>query len=118
MKFSVQLPERVKTVWSGELSIACCTEVNAPGVAPEQSMAAEFSVWANDRAEVRKSNRKTHNGLGPKEVVIVILTPLEPEIGDGVAEFFLQQPARLPVGSEGIIEEVLQKCHKKITIKR
>jgi hypothetical protein len=52
-------------------------ETNAPGVAPEQSMVAEFSFWANDRAEVRRSNRIAHSSLGPKELVIVILTSLK-----------------------------------------
>ena len=65
--FSVQLPVMVKTVWSGELKIACYIEVNAPGVAPEQSMVAEFSSWANDRMEAGRSNRIAHSSLGPKE---------------------------------------------------
>src|SRR6185437_11567929 len=72
---SVQLPARVKLVWSGELEIACSIEVKAPGVAPEQSMAAEFSVWANDRVEVERSNRRAHNTLGPKERSFMIFYP-------------------------------------------
>jgi hypothetical protein len=36
---------------------------------------------------------------------------------NGVAELSLQ-PAPCRLGSEGIIEEAIQKCHKKITLKR
>jgi hypothetical protein len=37
-------------------------------------------------------------------------------IGNGVAELSLQHPAPCRLGSEGIIEEAGQKCHKKITL--
>jgi hypothetical protein len=73
---SVQLPDTVKTVWSGEFKTACATEVNAPGVAPEQSMTAEFSVWAKDRVQVRRSNKKAHNTLGPKERSLMSVSSL------------------------------------------
>jgi len=63
---SLQLPVIVKTLWSGELKTAWVIEVNAPGVAPEQSMVAVFSVWANDTLESRSSNRQS-SSLGPQK---------------------------------------------------
>jgi hypothetical protein len=37
-------------------------------------MAAEFSVWANDKAGVKRSNKKAHNSLGPKERSLMIVS--------------------------------------------
>jgi len=59
-----------------------------------------------------------HNSFGTEVLVIVILTLLEIKIGNGVAELSLQHPAPCRLGSEGIIEDAVQKCHKKITLKR
>jgi hypothetical protein len=106
--FSWQVPvtEMLFGPAAGSDASASWMLVKAPGVAPEQSTTA---LLAKARLEIR-SNKQPSNSLYPEELVIVILMFLKFEIGG------LQQtaPADLVVP---IIEESLQKDHKKITLK-
>jgi hypothetical protein len=95
---------------AGREARAAIMLVNAPGVAPEQSTTA---LLAKARLET-SSNKQLNNSLYPEELVIVILMFLKLEWN---SRNLLQQigPADLIVG---IIEESLQKNHRKIMLKR
>src|SRR5689334_21817520 len=61
-------------------------------------MVAVFSPWANASVELIRSNRKARNNWGPKELVIIILTPHKNRL-NGIAES-IAADRPLPVGSE------------------
>ena len=106
--FSWQVPvtEMLFGPAAGSDASAAWMLVKAPGVAPLQYTMA---LSAKARLEIR-SNKQPNNSFYPEQLVIVILTLLKFEFGG------LQQiaPANLVVR---IIEESLQKNHRKVTLK-